>query len=290
MNTGTTKMETAADKKPKQKVVANSRAMRETVAAGMQAALRSEPILIHGNSGSGKSFLARTIHDQSCPYGPFVSVACEALTPDVLHSTFYGDKSTNSLGVFEMAEEGTLLLTGIENLSPLAQEHLKQAISTGRYTNHLLDRRAFGCRVMTTGNLTELKRIVESGVFDSALYKDMSSISIRMPDLADRKEDIPALSVYILDELATRERIERPSVPYHYMDLLIKVPWHDNVRQLRNHLESVMVLSNGQFDPEIILEHFVTEESPATIKGAFQALWRKVFGENARTAAVRNTA
>jgi DNA-binding NtrC family response regulator len=64
------------------------------------------------------------------------------------------------------------------------------------------------------------------------------------------------------------------------MDLLTKVEWHENARQLRNHLESVMVLSEGRFDPEIILEHFVTEQSPATIKSALQALWRKVFGES----------
>lgn len=283
-------METSTAKRAKPKIVANSRAMREAVAEGKLAAQREEPVLIHGDTGVGKAFLARAIHDEGKQYGPFVMVECETLSPDILHTTLYGDPVTRSLGVFEMAEDGTLLLAGLERLSPLAQEHIKQALSTGRYTNHLRDQRAFSCRLMATGQLAELDSLVSSGVFDRPLFERINSISIHMPGLAERREDIPALSVYILDELATRERIDRPSVPYHYMDLLIKVPWQENVRQLRNHLESVMVLSNGQFDPEIILEHFVTEESPATIKGAFQALWRKVFGENARTATARNSA
>lgn len=267
-------------KKTRDMVVAQSRAMREALAAAGVAALRTDPVLITGDPGTGKSMLARVIHEESRPCGPFVMVDCATLTPDVMSATLYGDSATNALGRFEMAEEGTLLLCGIENLNPLAQEHIARAMETGRYTNHAGDRRAFACRVLATADFAELENLQQTGLFNPDLIDMLSATTLRMPSLADRKDDIPALSVYILDELATREKIERPTVPYHYMDLLTKVTWGENARQLRNHLESVMVLSEGRFDPEIILEHFVTEESPATIKSALQTLWRKVFGES----------
>ncbi|MBI5059501.1 sigma-54-dependent Fis family transcriptional regulator [candidate division KSB1 bacterium] len=267
-------------KKTRDKVVAQSRAMREALAAAGVAALRTDPVLIIGAPGTGKTMLARVIHEEGCPYGPFVMVDCATLTPDVMNTMLYGDRVAHALGRFEMAEEGTLFLSGLENLNPLAQEHIARALETGRYTNHAGDRRAFACRIIATADFAELENLQQAGLFNLDLLRMLSATSLRMPGLADRKEDIPALSVYILDELATREKIERPTVPYHYMDLLTKVTWQENARQLRNHLESVMVLSEGRFDPEVILEHFVTEESPATIKSALQALWRKVFGES----------
>jgi len=264
--------------------------MREALAAAGVAALRTDPVLITGAPGTGKSLLARVIHEEGNPSGPFVMVDCATLTSDVMHETLYGDRGTNALGRFEMAEEGTLVLCGIENLNPLAQEHIARALETGRYTNHAGDRRAFACRVIATADSAELENLQQTGLFNPDLLRMLSATSLRMPSLADRREDIPALSVYILDELATREKIDRPSVPYHYMDLLTKVTWQENARQLRNHLESVMVLSEGRFDPEIILEHFVTEESPATIKSALQALWRKVFSERRTSVTVGSRA
>ncbi|MDD5087532.1 MAG: hypothetical protein PHI18_01870, partial [bacterium] len=67
-----------------------------------------------------------------------------------------------------------------------------------------------------------------------------------------------------------------PTVPYHYMELLTTVAWPENVRQLRNHVESVLALSDGVFNPEIIREHFLSTEAEATIQGALKTLWGKL--------------
>jgi DNA-binding NtrC family response regulator len=112
--------------------------------------------------------------------------------------------------------------------------------------------------------------------------------SIRVPALMERKDDLPHLVTNFLHEFSKREGIEAPAVPFHYMELLMSVSWAENVRQLRNHLESVMVLSQGEFTPEVLMEHFERESEPATIAGAIQTLWSKIRGTEARPLAATN--
>jgi DNA-binding NtrC family response regulator len=117
---------------------------------------------------------------------------------------------------------------------------------------------------------------LKSGHFSRDLFTRLSQSTLRMPSLAERQADIPFLVRDLLEQFAQREQIPIPTVPYHYMEMLTKVSWPENIRQLRNHLESVMVLSEGQFHPEVLLAHFDQVQAPATIKGAFQTLLGKL--------------
>jgi len=197
------------------------------------------------------------------------------LTVEILDRVLFGDRWSNVPGKIEEAEGGTLLLTEVEDLTPVAQERLAKVLTDGRYTTACGDTRILSCRIIATGNRAVVEKAVRTGAFSSELFSMLSQETIRMPSLDERREDIPELAMTILRGLADRERIDVPSVPYHYLELLTHVAYSENVRQLRNHIESVMVLSGGEFDPAIIREHFIPETSTGTLKGALQALWSK---------------
>lgn len=272
-------------RKTRASVIAFSNAMQQVLRAAEAAAAAPGNVLIQGAAGTGKSLVARVIHEESGPCGPFVMVDCSTLTVENLHTQLYGDSSRRALGRLEMAEDGTLFLKNLECLNPVAQERLAQLLGSGTYVNDLGEKRAVSFRVVSTADHAELEEKVRLGLFSAELCSRLGEAVIAMPGLSDRREDIPALSIYILDEIAQREKIDAPRVPYHYMELLTKIEWPENVRQLRNHLQSVLVLSEGRFDPEIIREHLVSEGEPATIKGAVTALWRKLTGESEARAA-----
>lgn len=262
--------------------------MRVVLESADHAAKTSGSVLIQGPDGSGKTMLARVIHEEGCPCGPFVMVDCAGVTVENMDVLLFGDASRRALGRLEMAEDGTLLLKNLECLNPVAQERLFSILESGVFVNHQGDKRAATFRLISTANGCTLDEMLHRGTFRREFFDALNQLPIEMPEMADRAEDIPALSIYILDEIASREKIERPRVPYHYLELLTKVEWPENARQLRNHLESVMVLSEGRFDPDIIREHLITESEPATIKGAVTSMWRRIAGgqPEARTATV----
>lgn len=272
-------------RKTRASVIAFSNAMQQVLRAAETVAASTGNVLVQGAAGTGKSLIARIIHEESGHCGPFVMVDCSTLSVANLNSQLFGDSSRRALGRLEMAEDGTLFLKNLECLNPVAQERFAQVLGAGKYVNDLGETRAVSFRVIATADQAEIGEKVRLGLFSAELFSHLGQSVIAMPGLSDRREDIPALSIYILDEIAQREKIDAPRVPYHYMELLTKVEWPENVRQLRNHLQSVLVLSEGRFDPEIIREHLVSEGEPATIKGAVTALWRKLTGETEARAA-----
>jgi DNA-binding NtrC family response regulator len=258
-------------------LIKQSGAMRKVAASALRLAYETRPTFIDGEQGTGRKFLARVLHQEGPRTAhPFVMLRCDVLTVDVLDKTLFGDSRTGTVGKLEESADGTLLLADLEDLSPVAQERLLKILEDGRYTTADCETRLITSRFIVTGFSSIIKKEIEAGRFCEPLFKKLSETTITMPSLSERHEDIPDLVVSVLKDLVERERIEMPVVPYHYMELLMNVAWPDNVRQLRNHIESVMVLSGGHFNPEIIREHFIPEGEPATIKGALQGLLNKV--------------
>jgi DNA-binding NtrC family response regulator len=266
-------------------LIVQSPAMRAAVQTAQRLARSEEPVFVDGSAGTGRKLVARLIHEES-PRGhqPLATIHCAKLTVDVLDRVLFGDRVSGVPGKFEEAAGGSLLLIDLEDLSPVAQERLLGVLDQSRYITSSGGSNTLNCRMLTTGNRDEIQRRVRLGHFSEALFSKLGVAQMRMPTLAERREDIPDLVGEVLHELAARSRIEVPMVPYHYMELLTQVAWPENVRQLRNHIESVMVLSGGEFDPQIIREHFMPEGSPATIKGAVQTLWNKLRGTSTQAA------
>lgn len=256
-------------------LVARSAAMQRVVKLASLQIESPARLLIVGETGTGKTVLARAIHNSSSRAGkPFVAVAAHRLTPNSLDNVLLG--TPGEPGVFARAEGGTMILTGIEDLSPLAQERIGQVLDSGVYTNTAGQRVPVETRMMFTAHSGELAERISRGMFAEDMYSRISQAVISMPTLAERNADIPYLVSDVLQAFAARERVTRPSVPYHYMELLTRVEWPENVRQLRNHVESVMSLSSGKFDPEILLAHFEEIESPQTLRGLVHDLLQKL--------------
>ena len=268
-------------------LVVVSRAMTEAAEAAVHLADADVPVLVDGEPGAGKKLLARVLHEEGRRgSGPLVTVRCEALAVNALDRALFGDERTGAKGKLEEASGGTLLLLNLEELNPVAQERLLQVLEQGHYQTAAHQTRPLMCRIVCTGNTAILRDEVRVGRFSADLFRRLSAQTLRMPSLAERREDIPHLVVDILHEFAQRERVEPPVVPYHYMELLMNVSWQENVRQLRNHVESVMALSEGIFDPEIIREHFTPVGAPSTIKGAFETLLGRLRGHAPKPATV----
>lgn len=266
-------------------LIVQSPAMRAVVTAAQRLAQNKDPVFVDGPPGAGRKLVARMIHEESpCGDQPLAILHCGKLTVDVLDRVLFGDSGSGLRGKFEEAEGGSLLLVDLEELSPVAQERLLGVFDQSRYITASGVKRELNCRLLATGDSDELNRRMRLGHFSAALFEKLGVASVRLPALSERREDIPELVTEVLRELAVRSRIELPVVPYHYMELLTHVSWPENARQLRNHIESVMVLSGGEFDPQIIREHFVAEGSPATIKGAVQTLWSRLRGTATQTA------
>jgi DNA-binding NtrC family response regulator len=271
------------------KLVTVSRAMSEAVKVARQLADSPVPVLVDGEPGTGKKLLARVLHEEGKrSVRPLVAIRCEALTVAALDRVLFGDERTGEKGKLEEAGEGTLLLLNLEDLNPVAQERLLQVLEQGSYRTAAGETRPLTCRIVCTGDAPVLQNEVRVGRFSAELFRRLSAETLRMPSLSERRDDIPHLVVDILREFAQRERVEPPVVPYHYMELLMNVSWQENVRQLRNHVESVIALSEGIFDPEIIREHFTPVGAPSTIKGAFETLLGKLRGNTAKPATVPN--
>lgn len=268
-------------------LLAHSRAMRDVKEHAQRLAAGAESVFIDGEPGTGRKLLARFVHESGpCGHKPLVEARCDVLTVDVLDHVLCGD--SRSTGLLEQAVGGALLLVRLEDLNPVAQERLRAILETGQFKNAQGNMCAVACRMMATGDAKEIKKQMHLGRFSPELWGMLAQSKLVMPPLAQRKEDVPHLVAEILGEMAARERIEAPQVPYHYMELLMDVPWPENVRQLRNHVESVMTLASGRFDPEIIRAHFVTESSAGTIKGALQTLWQRLRGTVANPALNKN--
>jgi DNA-binding NtrC family response regulator len=268
-------------------LIASSTAMRQVMTVARRLAAETRPTFVDGDAGTGRKFVARVLHQEGPRSAhPFAVLRCGVLTINVFDRTLFGDVRTGLIGKFEESADGTLLLANLEELNPVSQERLLKVLESGRYTTADYETRMITSRLISTGNRAAIEKQIQSGQFSEALFAKLSETSLRMPSLAERHQDIPDLVITVLRELTERERIAMPAVPYHYMELLMNVAWPENVRQLRNHIESVMVLSGGQFDPEIIREHFVPEGTPATIKGALQGLLNKLRGSSSAEAAL----
>jgi len=257
-------------------LVARSAAMQRLVRqAGLQVH-SDAPLLIVGESGSGKALLARSIHNSSARgTAPFVTVNSERLTPDTCEAILFGAAGSEE-GAMYRANGGTLFLKNIEELGPVAQERLSQVLAAQAYSAAGGSPHRISFRLMCSGHTGDLAEKLARGMFSESLYSQVSTGILSMPSLQERNADIPYLVADVLRNFAERERVSRPSVPYHYMELLTRVEWPENVQQLRNHVESVMALSDGRFDPAIILAHFEETAAPQTMRSLIQELLQKM--------------
>ena len=235
------------------RLVGTSAGMQEVYRLIEVAAPTPAAVLISGESGTGKELVARTLHELSPrAKGPFVAVNCAAIPETLLESEIFGHEKgafTGALerrpGCFELAHEGTIFLDEIAEMNPGTQAKFLRILQDGTV------RRLGGkteihvdVRVLAATNKDPVKAIQE-GSFREDLYYRLNVVSLTLPPLRERREDIPALVQAFIEEFNTRYDKHIRSVDEHVLNLLIAHPWPGNVRELRNTLERAIIVCDG---------------------------------------------
>jgi DNA-binding NtrC family response regulator len=210
-------------------------------------------VLITGESGTGKELVARAIHyNSSRSNNPFVVVNCGAIPKDLIESEFFGhlkgaftDAKSEKTGKFELANLGTIFLDEIGDLSPEAQVKLlraigeKEIVKVGGMKTIPIDVRVIAA---TNQNLEEL---VRGGQFREDLYWRLAVLSLHLPPLRERKEDIPLLCEYLIKKFNKSLKKKIKGVSGEGRELMKEYAWPGNVRELESVLYETMVLSDG---------------------------------------------
>ncbi len=210
-------------------------------------------VLIQGESGTGKELIARTLHRLS-PRArrPLVAVNCAGLPESLLESELFGHVKgaftgaySTKKGLFDVAMGGTLFLDEIADMSPAMQVKLlrvlqeKQIRPVGSGVEHPVD-----ARIITATN-QDLKKLVSEKTFREDLYYRVNVITLLLPPLRERVEDIPLITHYFMDKFARILGKETPAISPATMKLLESFAWPGNVRQLESAMERAMALLDG---------------------------------------------
>ncbi len=231
-----------------------SAAMRHTLKRVRLAAQTDSLILFLGESGVGKDYMARYLHDHSRrASGPFFSINCAALAPEIAESELFGHEAgafTGSRGrkrgLLELAEGGTLLLNEIGELSPRLQAKLLTFLDSQSFTRVGGEKSiTVNARLVAATN-RDLEEEMERGGFRKDLYYRLNVFSIKVPPLRERSEDLPLLVRDLLTNLVTKMGAPKTvSVTPEAMRVLRDYTWPGNVRELRNALERALILAGG---------------------------------------------
>ena len=252
---------------PVEGIVGNSPAIRRMLEMIHTVAPSEATVLITGKSGTGKELVARAIHNQSRRKdGPWVAVNCAALTESLLESELFGHEKGAFTGAdkrrdgrFLQADGGTLFLDEIGEISLLMQVKLLRAIQQREIQRVGGDATLkVDVRIVAATNSNLLDEVA-AGRFREDLYYRLNVVSIQVPSLQERREDIPLLAEHFLKVFGERNRKDVKGFTPKAMDMLVKYPWPGNVRELENAVERAVVLLFGSTISERELPLAVTQ-------------------------------
>lgn len=249
-------------------LIGKSSGMQEIYGKIEQVADSRTTVLITGESGTGKELVAKALHyNSSRRERPFIALNCAALPETLIESELFGhekgsftDATARRTGQFEMANTGTLFLDEIGDLSPVTQAKLLRVLQEREFTRiGGVQPIKVDVRIVAATN-KNLDELVRKGQFREDLYYRINVISLYLPPLRDRGEDIALLGKHFLAKRVEEEK--RPHIEFskEALELLVRYPWPGNVRELENIVEQAFIWSNNA-------EHIVPEHLPAILKG-----------------------
>jgi two-component system response regulator AtoC len=234
------------------------------------------PILLLGESGVGKEVIAHYVHSQSERASrPFIKVNCAALPADLVESELFGHEQgaftgamTSRTGKFEQADTGTILLDEIGEMTPHLQSKLLQVLQDGTFSR-LGGRKTIqvDARIIAATNV-KIDEAVASGKFREDLYFRLNVISIHLPPLRERREDIPALCRYFIAKYRDRYKSKAQELPAELLNVFVGFDWPGNIRQLENCIKRFLVLPDDNAlltelnSPEVSIQN-TNPDSPA---------------------------
>lgn len=240
-------------------------------------------VLIVGDTGTGKELAARAIHDLSTEGDrPFVAINCAAIPAEMMEAELFGYEAGAFAGAlraragkFEHARNGTIFLDDIENMPLYLQAKLLRAVQERAITrlgSH--DPIALNARFIATSSV-DLERAANEESFRKDLLYRLNIATLRLPPLADRTEDIPALFAHLVHIVATQLRVPAPSLSTSYLSGLSLRAWPGNVRELRNAAERYVLGIDG-------VEERSATTSATTLRERVQAFERQAIADELR--------
>ncbi|MCS6967340.1 MAG: sigma-54 dependent transcriptional regulator [Cytophagales bacterium] len=220
-------------------------------------------VLITGPNGSGKELVARAIHELSNrASGPLIEVNCAAIPSELIESELFGHEKGSftsaikqRIGKFELANGGTLFLDEIGDMSLSAQAKVLRALQEHKITRVGGDKEIkINVRVVAATN-KDLKEEIKQGRFREDLYHRLSVIVIHVPPLKERKEDIPLLVDYFLQEIAEDYGAAKKSITPEAIAQLQTYEWTGNIRELRNVVERLVIMGGQQITAEDVRKY-----------------------------------
>jgi two-component system response regulator HydG len=248
-------------------VIGNSPAMHDIIARLQRIAPTDATVLIQGETGSGKELVAKAIHQNSPrKKRPFVPLNCAALSEHILESELFGhirgaftDASNDRQGKFEYANGGTLFLDEVGDMPIPTQIKLLRVLESGEITRVGSNEPVkVDVRILSATN-RDLEKAIADGSFREDLYHRLKVVTINLPRLIDRREDIPLLTEYFLNEHTRRHHKTIRGISVAARRRLLAFDWPGNVRQLRNVIESMVVVDA---DEVLDLDDLPTELAP----------------------------
>jgi two-component system response regulator AtoC len=235
-------------------IVGNSPLIQKLIKEiGMVAASRAT-VLITGESGTGKELIARVVHNYSHDESrPFIGINCSAIVDTLLESELFGHEKGAFTGAtavkpgkFELAEDGTVFLDEIGDMSLMLQAKLLRVLQEREF-EHVggIKKLKLRARVVAATH-RNIPDEVKLGRFREDLYQRLKVITLHVPPLRERREDIPSLVHHLLERINERVHKHVTRVPPEVLNHLTRLPWRGNIRELENVLTRAVVLSPGE--------------------------------------------
>ena len=240
------------DQEKRHQIVGDSAGLAGVRAAVQKAAPTNATVLIWGESGVGKELVARAVHRESLRRdGPFVQVNCAAIPDDLIESELFGHEkgsftgaTDRQIGKFEQADKGTIFLDEIGDMSLKTQAKVLRVLQEQELerlgSNRLLK---VDVRVIAATN-KDLEEEIRKGTFREDLFYRLNVVPIWVPPLRERREDIAVLVRHFADSFSRENNFRRKTFTAAAMDRLKQHGWRGNIRELRNTVERLMIMSN----------------------------------------------
>jgi two-component system response regulator PilR (NtrC family) len=245
-------------------IIGRSSRMRQVFDLIIQAAPSRTTILINGESGTGKELVARSLHQNSARSDrAFITVNSGNLPPDLLESNLFGHVKgafTGAVypkkGLFELADKGTIFFDEIGNIPLETQAKLLRVIQEREFMRlGGIETIKVDVRIIAATNV-DLRRMMDDGRFREDLYYRLHVITVQLPALRERKDDIPLLVQHFFDKYGHENNKPNLELTPEALDLLFEYDWPGNVRELENVVERAAVLSSGsRIDVDLVPDH-----------------------------------
>ncbi|MBU5425040.1 sigma 54-interacting transcriptional regulator [Tissierella pigra] len=263
------------------KIIGKSKALVDAMTVAKQVAKTDASVLITGESGTGKEVFSRSIHEESERKGDFIPVNCSAIPSNLLESelfgyiegAFTGAYKKGRPGKFELANGGTLFLDEIGDMPLLMQAKLLRVLQDGIvYRVGSSKPIKVDVRIIAATN-KDLHKLMENGEFREDLYYRLNVVTISIPPLRERKEDIPELIKDFLLEFSKKNNKNNIYMTPDAMKILTDYHWKGNIRELKNTIERLVILSQ---DNEIGIKDIPIEIINSTNVTSFIDLDREI--------------